>query len=112
VRTFIAMILDSEQQQRTMLRLSLETSTSATQLPLRKARAIGWFEDALAPARIQLSDAGVRRLAIAVRSAVGIEALVWLVDIAGLAREDAAELMVSSARAIARESLSGSVDGA
>jgi AcrR family transcriptional regulator len=111
VRAFVAMVLDSEQQQRTMLRLSLEPSTSSAQLPLRKARAIGWFEDALAPARTQLSDAGVRRLAIAVRSAVGIEALVWLVDVAGLAREDAAELMVSSAQAIARESLSGSVDG-
>jgi AcrR family transcriptional regulator len=110
VRTFIAMVLDSEQQHRTMLRLSLEPSTSSMQLPLRKGRAIGWFEDALAPAKTQLSDGGVRRLAIAVRSAVGIEALVWLVDVAGLARDDAAELMMSSAQAIARESLSGGVD--
>ena len=52
-------------------------------LPLRQGRAIGWFEEALAPLRPQLGPAGVRRLAIAVRSAVGIESLVWLTDVAG-----------------------------
>ncbi len=85
VRAFIeTVVLEFEPQQRTMLRLSLETSTVPSQLPLRQGRAVGWFEDALAPARAQLSDAGVRRLAIAVRSVVGIESLVWLVDVAGL----------------------------
>lgn len=98
-------------QQRTMLRLSLEASTLPSQLPLRKGRAIGRFEDALSPARTRLSDAGVRRLAVAVRSAVGIEALVWLVDVAGLTRDDAAELMLSSSRALVRAALSDAVSG-
>jgi AcrR family transcriptional regulator len=106
VRAFVEMMLRSEPQQRTMLRLSLETSTPPSQLPLRKGRAIGWFEDALEPARAQLSDAGTHRLAVAVRSAVGIEALVWLVDVAGLTRDEAAELMLSSARSLLRDALS------
>jgi AcrR family transcriptional regulator len=106
-RTLIEQTLDAEPQQRTMLRMSLE-SESPGELPLRKGRAIGWFEDALAPAIPRLSQAGVRRLAIAVRSAVGIESLVWLVDVAGLSREEAAELMLGSARALVRDALSAS----
>jgi len=104
--SFIAHLLESEPQQRTMLRLSLDAATLPSQLPLRKGRAIGWFEDALAPAVPQLSKAGVRRLAIAVRSAIGIESLVWLVDVAGLTREDAAETMLRTARALVRDALS------
>ena len=111
VRAFIGQVLEYEPQQRTMLRLSLEPSTLPSQLPLRQGRAIGWFEDALEPARAQLSDAGVRRLAVAVRSAVGIESLVWLVDVAGLTRDEAAELMLSSARALLRAALSDGVSG-
>lgn len=110
VRAFVESLLEFEPQQRTMLRLSLESSTRPDQLPLRQGRAIGWFEDALAPARDRLSEAAIRRLAIAVRSAVGIEALVWLVDVAGLDREDAAQLMESSARAIVRAALTEGAD--
>ncbi|TCC30635.1 TetR/AcrR family transcriptional regulator [Kribbella sindirgiensis] len=106
VGAFIEMLLKFEPQQRTMLRLSLEPSSQPDQLPLRQGRGIGWFEDALAPARDRLSEAAVHRLAIAVRSAVGIEALVWLVDVAGLSRDDAADVMLSSARAIVRAALS------
>jgi AcrR family transcriptional regulator len=105
VRAFIESVVEYEPQQRTMLRLSLEPSTVPSQLPLRQGRAIGWFEDALEPVRTRLSDAGVRRLAVAVRSAVGIESLVWLVDVAGLSRDEAVELMVSSARALLRAAL-------
>jgi AcrR family transcriptional regulator len=107
VGAFIDMILETEQQQRTMLRLSLEPATTPDQLPLRKGRAIRWFEEALAPARAQLTPAGVSRLAVAVRSAVGIESLVWLVDVAGLSRAEAREVMLTSARALARDAMSG-----
>jgi hypothetical protein len=105
VQAFIALVFDSESQQRTMLRLSLDESTEPRQLPLRQGRAIGWFEDAIAPARAQLSDAQVRRLAVAVRSAVGIESLVWLVDVAGLSRQEAASTMTGSAIALLRDAL-------
>ncbi len=83
VEAFVALIVDTEPQQRTMLRLSLEPDPSADALPLRQGRAIGWFEEALAPLRPRLGPAGVHRLAVTVRSAVGIESLVWLTDVAG-----------------------------
>jgi AcrR family transcriptional regulator len=102
VRSFMAIVVDTEPQQRTMLRLSLETDTESGQLPLRQGRAIGWFTEALEPLIDQLGADGARRLAIAVRAASGIEALVWLTDIAGLTREQAVEQMVWSAVALVR----------
>jgi AcrR family transcriptional regulator len=111
VQAFLTMVLETEPQQRTMLRLSLDTSTVPSQLPLRQGRAIGWFEDALAPATARLSGAGVHRLAVAVRSAVGIESLVWLLDVAGLTREDAVALLLSNARALLRDALSDGAGG-
>ena len=107
VKAFTQLVIETEQQHRTMLRLSLETEaeTEAQDLPLRKGRAIGWFEDALAPLVPQLGEPGVRQLAIAVRSAVGIESLVWLTDIAGLSRDQAAEAMCWSARALLHHAL-------
>jgi AcrR family transcriptional regulator len=100
VRAFIDLIIETELQQRTMLRVSLEAETFAGELPLRKGRAVRWFEEALAPLRPQLTQVGVSRLAVAVRSVVGIESLVWLTDVADLSRDQAAELMQWSARAL------------
>lgn len=105
VKGFTQMVVESEQQQRTMLRLSLEPGKAVHELPLRKGRAIGWFEEALAPLVAELGEAGVHGLAIAVRSAVGIESLVWLTDIAGLSREQASEVMQWSARAMLHQAL-------
>ncbi len=100
VRGMLAIVLETEQQQRTMLRLSLETAPR--ELPLRQGRAIGWFSEALDPLADKLGGAGVRRLAIAVRAVCGVEALVWLTDIAGLTREQAVDQMVWSAVALVR----------
>lgn len=105
VSAFIHMIIDTEQQQRTMLRLSLEPETTPRELPLRKGRAIGWFEDALSPLEPHLTASGVHHLAVAIRSAVGIEALVWLIDVAGLSRDHAARTMQWSALALLRHAL-------
>ncbi len=102
VRAFLAMVVDTEPQERTMLRLSLETDATPRPLPLRQGRAIGWFVEALAPLTAELGEDGVRRLAIAVRAVAGVEALVWLTDIAGLSREQAVEQMVWSAVALVR----------
>ncbi len=104
--TMTRLFLDSEPQLRTMLRLSLEPrSEGMDDLPLRRGRAIGWIEDALAPLRTEMPEADLRRLVLAIRSAVGIEALVWLTDIAGLSREEAAELMRWSAQALFRSAV-------
>src|SRR6266852_4956461 len=84
ITSFLHLIVDTESQQRTMLRLSLEPDTARRgDLPLRKGRAIGWIGEALSPLRGQLTDRDLRRLILAIRSAAGIEALVWLTDIAG-----------------------------
>ena len=106
VDAFTRTIVDTEAQQRTMLRLSLEADpVERSQLPLRQGRAIKWIEEALAPLREEMSEADIHRLALAVRSATGIEALVWLTDVAGLSSPDARELMRWSARAMLQSAL-------
>jgi hypothetical protein len=52
-----------------------------------------------------MSDSELRHLAIAIRSAAGIEPLVWLTDIAGLSRAEAVQVMRQSARALLRAAL-------
>ncbi|MCW2758850.1 MAG: transcriptional regulator [Nocardioidaceae bacterium] len=103
VRSFVVMIRDTELQQRTMLRLSLEPDPDAPVLPLRQGRAIGWFAEALEPLSGRLGADGVRRLAVAVRAVAGIESLVWLTDVGGLSGEQATEQMVWSALALLRQ---------
>jgi AcrR family transcriptional regulator len=106
IDAFTRQIVDNELQQRTMLRLSLEpTDGREGELLLRKGRAIGWIEEAVDPLRERLGDAELRRLVIAIRSAVGIEALVWLTDVAQLSRDDARGLMRWSAQAMLRAAL-------
>jgi len=106
VEAFTRIIVDTEPQQRTMLRLSLEPDPAIREpLLLRQGRAIRWIEEALAPCRAQLSEPDLRRLVLAIRSASGIEALVWLTDVAGLSRDDAVDLMRWSARALLRSAL-------
>ena len=108
IRAFTTLIVETETQQRTMLRLSLEAQDAAPDhapLPLRQGRAIGWITEALEPLRGQLSDEGLHRLVLAIRSATGIEALVWLTDMAGLSRDEAVDLMRGSARALLASAL-------
>lgn len=106
VDAFTRSTLENEAQQRTMLRLSLEADpVERAQLPLRQGRAIKWIEEALAPLRTEMSDTELHRLALAIRSACGIEALVWLTDVAGLSSDDATDLMRWSARAMLQSAL-------
>jgi AcrR family transcriptional regulator len=95
----IRLTIETEPELRTMLRLSLEPRPGE-ELLLRQGRAIGWIEEALTPLRGRLSRSALRRLVLAIRSACGIEALVWLTDVAGLSRQQAAELMRWSALAL------------
>ena len=84
-----------------MLRLSLEADEATRAgLPLRQGRAIAWIAEALDPLRGQLSDEELHHLVLAIRSAIGIEALVWLTDVAGLSREEARRLIRWSAQAL------------
>jgi AcrR family transcriptional regulator len=109
VTAFLDVIVDTEAQQRTMLRLSLDPDPSHRgELPLRKGRAIAWIGEALSPLRGVMVERDLKRLILAIRSAVGIEALVWLTDIAGLSRKEALQLMRWSAGALLRSALAES----
>ena len=100
------MLIENEPALRTMLRLSLESESSHRErLLLRQGRAIGWLDDALRPLQKRMRKADVRRLVYAIRCAVGVEALVWLCDVAGLSRNDAVALMRWSASALLRAAL-------
>ncbi len=107
VEAFTDLIVRTQPQQRTMLRLSLEAEPAQRNgLPLRQGRAIGWIDEALAPLRNRMSDDQLHRLVLAIRSAIGIEALVWLTDVAALTTEDAVELMRWSAQGLLTAALS------
>lgn len=106
VEAFLRLIVDTEAQQRTMLRLSLDPDIRHRgDLPLRKGRAIRWIGEALSPLRGQMPEPDLQRLILSIRSAAGIEALVWLTDIAGLSRVEAVRLMRWSAGALLRSAL-------
>ncbi len=106
IAAFSRIILRTEPQQRTMLRLSLDAS-ARDDLPLRQGRAIAWIEEALEPLGDLVPPHTRHQLAVAIRSAVGIESLVWLTDVAGLDRAQAVALMGWSARAMLRATLDG-----
>lgn len=103
---FVGHVIEYEPELRAQLRLALAPELHGdAHLPLRRGRAITWLEDAVVP--FGLSPRDVRRLAIAIRAATGVEALVWMTDVAGLSRREAAQIMRSSARALLESALSG-----
>ena len=103
--------VEHEAELRAMLRLSLESNAPEHRdLPFRVGRRIGWVADALTPLRGRLPERELRRLVIAIASAVGIDALVWLTDIAGLSRPQAVEQMRWSARALLKAALADHTD--
>ena len=106
IQAFTRLILRTEAQQRTMLRLSLDADPPGRAvLPLRQGRAVGWIEEALAPLHGRLSEQDISQLALAIRGAVGIEALAWLTDVAMLTRDEAVRLMSWSAQALLHAAL-------
>ena len=84
------------------LRLSLdqgpETPRDARPV-MRQGRAIAWIEGALEPLAQPHPNIDRRQLAVASRAGCGIEARVWMVDIAAAPRTEAATLMRESAQA-------------
>jgi hypothetical protein len=97
--------IEAETELRAMLSFSLDPSRAAQALPLRTGKRIIWFDDALAPLREELGDQAYRKLVLRVAASVGIEALVWLTDIAGLTRRDAADLLIGTAASLTRAAL-------
>lgn len=107
-RELMRIIIDTEVELRAMLRFSLDPALAGQDLPLRKGRRMMWFEDALAPSRSALAARRHRRLVLSIAAAVGIEAFVWLIDIAGLSRRDAAELLITTARSLTEATMAKS----
>jgi AcrR family transcriptional regulator len=87
-----------EAQLRTSLRLSLEPGGDRP--VLRQGRAVGWIAEALTPLRDAHPGLDIHRLAVAIRSATGMETLIWLVDVAGYTREQAADTVRATAHAL------------
>lgn len=100
----IRRILAHEAQMRAVLRLSLEGVRPA-ELPMHRGLRIAWIEDALAPLRGKMADDQLRRLIHGICATLGIEAFVWLTDIAGLRREEAAAVIRSNALGLLRAAL-------
>ena len=99
-------IIEHEPEYRAQLRLALEGEPAGGEsLPLRRGRRIEWVEDALAPLRGRLPRPELRRLVYGICATLGIEALVWLTDMGGLSREEAAQVMRSNARELLRSAL-------
>jgi AcrR family transcriptional regulator len=90
-------LLEHEPALRATFRVSLAPPEERGSMPLRTGRAIGWIEDALEPLRADRSPEEIRRLAIAIRACYGIEPFIWLVDVAGVTRAEALEVMRETA---------------
>lgn len=97
-----------EPQLRAALHLALapaDRSHGADAAQLRQGRGIRWILEALEPLAVTHPHVDRELLARAVRSAAGIEALVWLTDVGGLSRERSAAVMHTSALAILRDAM-------
>ena len=94
-------VLKYEPEMRAVLRLSLEAdSAGGTKLPMNRGLRIGWIEDALTPLRGQMPEDKLRRLIYGIGATLGIEAFVWLTDIAQVSREDAVAVMRANANGL------------
>ncbi|MGD8278186.1 MAG: helix-turn-helix domain-containing protein [Gemmatimonadota bacterium] len=104
--------LAAEQTYRTMLRLSLESDVSDARDPgLRKGRRYLWIREALEPVRERLGPVAFERLVHGVAITIGIEAVVALVDLGRLPREEAVEVMRWSARSLLKSALAEAEEG-
>jgi AcrR family transcriptional regulator len=81
-------MLENEPEMRAVLRLSLQ-GVRPPELPMHRGLRIAWIEDALAPLRGEMAEDELQRLIHGIGATLGIEAFVWLTDVAGLPREQA-----------------------
>lgn|SRR5579884_610301 len=101
------LLLEHETALRAMFRISADkTPATIPPLALRTGRRIRWIEDALAPVRDRLGAERFHRLVLQIGATLGIEPLMWLIDIAHVQREEAAEILRDAARSLLKGALS------
>jgi AcrR family transcriptional regulator len=93
-------ITENEIPLRAMLRLSPETPSKRGELLLRRGRRSVWLADALSPLRKHLTPPAFDRLVLAIAATTGIEAFIWLTDMAGLSAGEALKIMRFSAQTL------------
>jgi hypothetical protein len=74
--------------------------SAASRILAKSTRPSASPAGSLAPLAKQIPKAEFRRLVLAIRAAIGIEALVWLTDVAGLSRQEAIKNMRWSAQSL------------
>jgi AcrR family transcriptional regulator len=101
------LFVSTEQQGRTLLRLTVDASTAdrSPDQPIRGYRRIEWIERALEPARTRLSAPAFERLVSSLAMVIGWEALIVERDIRALSLDEAEEVSAWAARALVRASL-------
>ena len=97
-------MLANEAQMRSALRLSLE-GIRPPELPMHQGLRTAWVEDALAPLHGKMPQEDLRRLVHGIGATLGIEAFVYLTDIAKVSREEAATIIRSNALALLRSAM-------
>jgi AcrR family transcriptional regulator len=99
-------ILEYEMEMRAALQLSLQSDVPGlADLPMHRGLRIAWIEDALSPLTAEMAAEKLQSLGYGIGATLGIEAFVWLTDVAGLSRDDAAATMRSNASRLLRAAI-------
>lgn len=100
------LLLHDETALRAMFRIgAVKTPETDLPLALRTGRRIRWVEDALAPLKEKLEPQRFHRLVLQIGATLGIEPLMWLIDIAHVERPAAVEILRDSARQLLKSAL-------
>jgi AcrR family transcriptional regulator len=94
-----------EPELRAALQLSMDGDAGSADAVALRGRRIAWIADALAPLAERLPQDELDRVVHAIGATLGIEAFVWLIDVAGLSQQQAVATMRWSARALLRVAL-------
>jgi len=97
----------TEQQGRTLLRLTVDAAPSARRSgqPLRGYRRVEWIERALEPLRGKVNDQAFERLVSALAMVIGWESLIVARDIRGLSLKHAEEVSAWAAQTLVNATL-------
>ena len=105
VRNMMQLAFENEALLRTMIQQTI-LEKGSTEMPRRGTRRVDWIEEALAPAKAQLSKTAYERLVSSIAVCTGMEAILVLRDIRGLTAAQTIQISQWMAQAVLREALS------